>query len=290
MCVKDAHYPQFYSTSINDIFNRCDNFGVPLDDFRCCGGLFADDIVLCSPSRRKLNNLLKRVNNWAKNNKMEFGINKCATMVIRPDTPENRNKGEPTFYIAGQPIPTTNCYTYLGIPFDKSLSLDPIVKSMNNKVRKALYSVSNFLRNPKIPIPFKKTIINSIVISRISYFAPLLGSNKNRSHQAQKLVNEGLGYITGSHKAKSFTALYNVSKDLNIPPLSAKCALAQARCYNKWKNSNCIISYLVNKIPTHRKYMWTKASRTLADKKLSKLENTKAIKNFYWKDLKKTFI
>ena len=84
-------------------------------------------------------NLLKRVNNWAKNNKMEFGINKCATMVIRPNTPDNRNKGEPTFYIAGQPIPTTNCYTYLGIPFDKSLSLDPIVKSMNNKVRKALY-------------------------------------------------------------------------------------------------------------------------------------------------------
>jgi len=52
---------------------------------------------------------------------------------------------------------------------------------MNKKVNNALYSVSNFLRNPKIPIPFKKIILNSIVISKVSYFAPLLGSNKNHS-------------------------------------------------------------------------------------------------------------
>jgi len=123
-------------------------------------------------------------------------------------------------YIAGQPIPITDCYTYLDIPFDKSLSLDPIVKSFNNKIRKALYSVSHFHRNPNIPIPFKKTIVSSIIISRISYFTPLLGSSKDQSHQAQKLVNEGLGYIIGSYKAKSFIALYNVSNDLNIPPIS----------------------------------------------------------------------
>jgi len=45
--------------------------------------------------------------------------------VIRPDTPLFQNKRDPTFYLAGQPIPITKCYTYLGISFDKSLSLNP---------------------------------------------------------------------------------------------------------------------------------------------------------------------
>ena len=47
-----------------------------------------------------------------------------------------------------------------------------------------LYSVSKFLRNQKIRIPFKKIILNSTVINKVSYFAPLLGSNKKHSRQA----------------------------------------------------------------------------------------------------------
>ena len=63
---------------------------------------------------------------------------------------------DPTFHLAGQPIPITKCYTYLGIPFDKSLLLNPIIKLLNSIVTKTLFSVSKFLLNSKIPIPFKK--------------------------------------------------------------------------------------------------------------------------------------
>jgi len=118
--------------------------------------------------------MLKKVNEWAKFNMMNFGINKCATMVIRPDTPFFQNKRDSTFHLAGQPIPITKCYTYFGIPFDKSLSLNPIIKLLNSKVTKALFFVS---KNSKIPISFKKIIINSYVLSKVSYFVPLLGSN-----------------------------------------------------------------------------------------------------------------
>ena len=140
--------------------------------------------------------MLKKVNEWVKFNMMNFGINKCATMVIRPDTPLFQNKRDPTFYLAGQPIPITKCYikwyTYLGIPFDKSLSLKPIIKLLNSTVTKALFSVSKFLSNSKIPIPFKKIIINSYVFSKVSYFAPLLGSKKARTNNTLKLNNKGL--------------------------------------------------------------------------------------------------
>jgi len=91
--------PILFNLFINDIFNDCQDYGVPLNGSYCCGGLFADDIVLCAPSRSNLKKLLKKVNNWAIYNKMVFGINKCATMVVRPETPLFQNI-DPTFYLA----------------------------------------------------------------------------------------------------------------------------------------------------------------------------------------------
>ncbi|OUM69464.1 hypothetical protein PIROE2DRAFT_2550 [Piromyces sp. E2] len=88
----------------------------------------------------------------------------------------------------------------------------------------------------------------------------------------------------------NFVSLYTLSKELNIPPLSAKCALAQNRCFEKWKESNCIISTLVNNIPKHRKYLWSKESRTL-NRKLAELKSKEKIKEFYWnRDLRKKSI
>ena len=53
--------PILFNLFINDIFNDCKELGIPLGESRCCGGLFADDIVLCAPSRTKLKKMLKKV-------------------------------------------------------------------------------------------------------------------------------------------------------------------------------------------------------------------------------------
>jgi len=82
--------------------------------------------------------------------------------------------------------------------------LNPIIEFLNSKVTKALFSDSKFLSNSKIPIPFKKIIINSYVLSKVSYFAPLLGSNKARTNNTQKLINKGLRWITGFTKSQIF--------------------------------------------------------------------------------------
>ena len=54
-----------------------------LEEKKCCGGLFADDVVLIAPSAKNLEKLLKKVHKWANLNEMTFGIEKCATMVIK---------------------------------------------------------------------------------------------------------------------------------------------------------------------------------------------------------------
>jgi len=68
------------------------------------------------------------------------------------------------------------------------------------------------------------------------------GSNKERTRSTQTLVNSGLYWIEGSSKENSFTSLYCVSKEHNIPTFSVKCAIAQVRCFEK--NEKLSLIYL----------------------------------------------
>ena len=109
--------PILFNLFINDIFNDCLHNGVKIDTEYCCGG----DIVLCAPSRSRMNKLLRSVSKWAKDNEMTFGINKCATFAVRHENSEYILREDPTFYLTGIAIPKTDCYTYLGVPFQKTL-------------------------------------------------------------------------------------------------------------------------------------------------------------------------
>jgi len=86
--------------------------------------------------------------------------------------------------------------------------------------------------------------------------------------------------------------LYNISKDLNIPPMSAKCALAQYRCYTKWENSKCIIGKLIEFKVKKGKLPWTtQSSRLITRIKNRNKEHGNNIKQFYWdRDVKKSSI
>jgi len=87
---------------------------------------------------------------------------------------------EPTFPLSMYSVPKKSVYIYLDIPFSNDFSLEPFITYMNTKVRKFLLSFSSFfLSNNKIPLTFKRSIIQLYIISKTLYFAPLLGSNKN---------------------------------------------------------------------------------------------------------------
>jgi len=113
---------------------------------------------------------------------MSFDINKCATMVIKPlNFISYPGCEESTFQLGMYSIPKESVYIYLGIPFSNDLSLEPIITYMNTKVRKSLFSFFSFLSNNKVPLTYKRSFIQSYIISKELYFASLLGSNKNNS-------------------------------------------------------------------------------------------------------------
>ncbi|OUM61347.1 hypothetical protein PIROE2DRAFT_12689 [Piromyces sp. E2] len=154
--------PILFNLIINDHFEDYEKFGVEIEGECGGGGLFADDIVL-----------------WAIENNMTFGINKCTSMKFQK-----------------QIVIRT-----LVIPFDNySLSHKTVINSMNNKVRKALFKIRSFLKNPLILIPFKRSVISSTVLGIVAYYAPLLTSNKSRTNRTQQLVIKGLYWISGSFK------------------------------------------------------------------------------------------
>jgi len=241
--------------------------------------------ALCSNQEETYQTIKKKVSKWAKRNLMTFGINKCATMVIRPKNSTDHHT-DPVFKINNVPIPQTDCYTHLGIPFDNKLSLKPIISLLRQKIRKAIFANKGFFKNSDISLFFKKILFNSALIGRISYYAPLLGSNKFRSKSIQNLINIVFYWIVGFNKTNSLISLYSISKEFNILPFSAKCAIVQVRCYNKWKDSLCIIGDLVNDIPKMQYYYsWAKESRTFEGKLTGKkLKNDEDIKNFYWEN------
>jgi len=125
-------------------------------------------------------------------------------------------------------------------------------------------------------------LFSTIVIGQVSHYTPLLGSNKERTRSTRTLVNSGLYWIEGFSKGNSFTSLYCVSKELNILPLSEKCAISQVKCFKKRKNSKCIISDLLRDISRCKRHVWDKESKILADKLDKFPSKKKAILNLYW--------
>ena len=69
------------------------------------------------------------------------------------------------------------------------LFLEPIITYMNTKIRKYLFSFFSFFIHNKVPLTFKRSIIQSYIISKALYFATLLGSNKINSKNVQSLIN-----------------------------------------------------------------------------------------------------
>jgi len=134
-----------FNLFINDILNNYDKYGVSIDSKKCCGSLFADDIVLRAPSERKMKAPLHHAFCWAIKNEMSFGIIKYATMIIKPlNFVSYPSYDEPTFHLGMYSIPKESMYIYLDIPFNNDLSLEPIITYMSTKVRKSLLSLASF--------------------------------------------------------------------------------------------------------------------------------------------------
>ena len=104
-------------------------------------------------------------------NEMTFGIEKCATMVIKSMNFQSPpNYSDPTFYLGMNAIPKVSSYIFLGISFSDDLLLEHIISHMHFKVRKSLLSFTHFFSNKLIPIVYKKKVLQSSSYDKKYFF------------------------------------------------------------------------------------------------------------------------
>jgi hypothetical protein len=63
--------------------------------------------------RSQLKKLLKLASKWARNNEMQFGINKCASLLVLGEVLKYRNNSNITSYLSSQELQKTNFYKLL---------------------------------------------------------------------------------------------------------------------------------------------------------------------------------
>jgi len=149
------------------------------------GDLFADDIVLLTPIRSSLKNLLSKAHDWFIKNKMTFCISKCASLVIKTQKFISLGHYEnPTFKLDMKHLHGTKQYTCLEKFFSELLDLEPIITKMNIKINYMVNSFFRFLTNWNVPFYFKTHILVSFVLSQFFTLYLLLESNKKNTEKA----------------------------------------------------------------------------------------------------------
>ena len=125
---------------------------------------------------------------------MQFGINKCGNLAVRGEVSIFLINSNPNLFIFQvKSYLLTNCSIYLGVSFSNDLELKLIVQRMNSKVRKS----SLFYKRISLRILIYLSLINECYfqlqsLGKVSYYVPLLVSNKERTRSIQTLVNTGL--------------------------------------------------------------------------------------------------
>jgi len=72
------------------------------------------------------------------------------------------------------------------------LFLEPIITYMNTKIRKYLFSFFSFFIHNKVPLIFKRSIIQSYIISKALYFALLLGSKNKKKKKIIRMLQSSI--------------------------------------------------------------------------------------------------
>ena len=141
--------PYLFNVYMDELSARLNNLkiGCSLDDIFINHLMYADDLVLISPSTRGLNRLIEECQKYGIEFDILFNSNKSAVMFFKPDFLKNTNF--PNFKINNENINIVSNYTYLGhiICNDSSDDLDILrqrrkIFAQGNSIMRKFYMCS----------------------------------------------------------------------------------------------------------------------------------------------------
>jgi hypothetical protein len=258
-----------FNIFINDILDGCDRLGVivPGLNRRVPGLLFADDLVLISSTRRKLQLMLGKLDSWAGVNEMGFGISKCGVMAVGKLPEQNINRRLRTYpggwFLGGQEIPIVDSYTYLGLTFTSDMDLGKMANDRAIKGLKAFYEIKPLLECYRIPMLIRVRMIKAMLIPVLTYGGELWGMSDQRAHKVQQVLNLALRSLLRMGERSTLVSNGVLGLEFGIPPVTAMVSAARARGFTKYHRLRTLISLLVQSPVSSRnaKHTWVTGSR-----------------------------
>ena len=248
--------PMIFNLYIDDLLDNINPIKTPgiLGEIR--GLAFADDTIIFADNQKDLEIKIEEIKKWMSLNSMELNPNKCGIMhiknIIGPDPMK-----EATFYCEEE-IPVVEKYAYLGIGFNRYLDSDLMARHRCQIGALAGHKIGGTLSDTKIPITYKKMLVQNFLIPTMLYGQEIYGMSLERSTPAKKILDNSIMRIVKKHNFCR-RRLYD---ELDIKDINTATVIGRARGYFKWKNSKGVIKWILDSksIVKSRKRTWSQVS------------------------------
>ena len=171
--------------------------------------MYADDTVLLSDSRVKLQNLLNCYINYCENWKLCINPDKTKVIIF------GKNYSKPNIKIYGKNLEVVNSFKYLGITFNKSGRMMQSIKDNIEKARKAFYAIMNRCKDKSIPLDCKLELFSKCIEPILLYGCELWGIEDHAVIETFRLKCYKI-----MMKAKSCTPSYMIYGEMGLLPLN----------------------------------------------------------------------
>lgn len=247
--------PILFDLYINDLLVGLEGVKVPGMRQNIRGLLFADDAVIFTPSKKKMQAALDHISKWCDRWEMSINAKKCGVMCIKPGT--NNRSTVVKVKIGNEPVPTVERYVYLGILISDKLDFSSMINHNLDKGKKAYQAMRGFLMKYNIPVYFKLMAVRSVLIPILTYGSELWGFSTERTKALQKVVDSACRLIM---KGGRNTCLSRLRVQLGVEELASKTAANRSRAFTKWASSLTYIADVIRERPKFRKATWVSGS------------------------------
>ena len=242
--------PLLFNLYINDIAKYLNKNSkepnIRLQGFEITHFLYADDLVIISPTKKGLQDKLDNLSQFAKDKDLTINTKKSQVMIF--------NRGgkllKDQFSIDGKPLETVPSYTYLGVDIPTNGSFNPGMTQMNNKAKKAMMPLYTTIMQFNIPfhkaLKLFQTYVEPILLYNVENFAALSEKQVEKCKQGSTNIYEltmqshltttqlkFLKFILGIGKQTPNMAVFG---EAAVIPLAMKAHTAMLKYWSRIRN------------------------------------------------------
>ena len=217
--------PLFFILYTADLFRIVHHHGLSIH-------VYADDIQIygsCTPSTvdnlaERMSLCLESLNSWFASNRLRLNGDKCKTMWFSSRRRKQAVHAPDPVRLSDQPLSMTTSVLCLGVLLDSEITFKKHVSKTVASCFAALRRIRTVRRS--LPRPVLKTLVNSLVLSRLDYCISALGGiPSSQLQRLQAVLHASARMVFG---ATRFSAVTPLLRELQWLSVRARISFRQA--------------------------------------------------------------